>query len=58
MEVCHGNRMAVFRNLLPEQLQLHGDRRLALAEILSHLALKMSPAGATLRKQPMTVRFT
>ena len=33
MEVYPGNRMAVFRNLLPEPLQLDGDWRVALAEI-------------------------
>ena len=47
MEVYPGNRMAVFRNLFPEPLQLDGDWRVALAELFSLLALRMSPPRAT-----------
>ena len=40
MEVYPGNRMAVFRNLLPEPLQLGGDWRVALAEIVFPSSIK------------------
>ena len=40
MEVYPGNRMAVFRNLLPEPLQLDGDWRVALAEIVFPSSIK------------------
>lgn len=40
MDVYPGNRMAVFRNLLPEPLQLDGDWRVALAEIVFPSSIK------------------
>ena len=40
MDVYPGNRMAVFRNLLPEPLQLDGDWRVALAEIIFPSSIK------------------
>ena len=40
MDVYPGNKMAVFRNLLPEPLQLDGDWRVALAEIIFPSSIK------------------
>ena len=40
MEVYPENKMAVFRNLLPEPLQLEGDWRVALAEIVFPSSIK------------------
>ena len=40
MDVYPGNKMAVFRNLLPEPLQLDGDWRVALAKIIFSSSIK------------------
>ena len=40
MDVYPGNKMAAFRNLLPEPLHLDGDWRVALAEIIFPSSVK------------------
>ena len=40
MEACRQNTMACFRNVLAEPLQLEGDWRVALAEIIFPTSIK------------------